>query len=158
MEHLEFNQSGSRLACALDNGEVEIIRLPDGVLIQRLKTDTSRVSCCAHAPDDSAIATAHLGGSIKLWETGSGRLLRTFLGHTGSAYSVSFDATGELLASGSDDGNVRIWDPSTGLELNKVEVGAVSTGAVMDVAFESTSSFWPTGCSTTLSAYRSVHP
>lgn len=34
-----------------------------------------------------------------------------FRGHTAAVRSVVFDWTGEMLASGSDDGTVRIWDP-----------------------------------------------
>ncbi|KAF2667988.1 BOP1NT-domain-containing protein [Microthyrium microscopicum] len=37
-----------------------------------------------------------------------------FRGHEGKVRSVSVDATGTLLASGGDDGTVRIWDILTG--------------------------------------------
>ena len=42
---------------------------------------------------------------------------RTLTGHTDSVLSVAFSPDGKLLASGSDDNTVRIWDMATGQEL-----------------------------------------
>ena len=40
--------------------------------------------------------------------------LHTFTEHKGWVYSVSFSPGGQTLASGSDDGTVRLWDVNTG--------------------------------------------
>src|SRR5262249_3312794 len=39
---------------------------------------------------------------------------KTFTGHQGDVYSVTFHPQDGRLASGSWDGSVRIWDPKTG--------------------------------------------
>jgi hypothetical protein len=36
------------------------------------------------------------------------------MGHSRSVYSLTFSPDGQLLASGSDNETVKLWDPSTG--------------------------------------------
>ena len=51
---------------------------------------------------------------MKLWEAGSGRLLRTLEGHTANIVDiVTFSADGRLLASKSNDGTIRLWNCET---------------------------------------------
>ena len=50
------------------------------------------------------------------------KLLHTLTGHTQGVVSVKFSADGEMLASGSADKTVRVWQTSTGALL-KVLVG-----------------------------------
>src|SRR4051812_22517845 len=40
------------------------------------------------SPDGDSLVSAGGDGNIKLWDTGSGELIRTFSGHTDSVYSV----------------------------------------------------------------------
>ena len=50
----------------------------------------------------------------RLWEGTSGRLLATLEGHTGPVYGVALSADGGMLATGSVDGTIRLWNPSSG--------------------------------------------
>ena len=53
-------------------------------------------------------------------------------GHTGSVYSVAFSPNGQVIASGSDDETIRLWDANTGAHLRTLEG---HTKSVTDVAF-----------------------
>jgi small GTP-binding protein len=63
------------------------------------------------------------------------KLLRTFKGHKDVVMSVSFDPTGETLATGSDDETVKLWDTASGMLLRTL---AGHTSKVWCVAFDPT--------------------
>ena len=47
-------------------------------------------------------------------DQGPSRLTRTLTGHTEAVWGVAFSPDGRLLATASDDGTARVWDPATG--------------------------------------------
>ncbi|KXZ56037.1 hypothetical protein GPECTOR_2g1589 [Gonium pectorale] len=62
--------------------------------------------------------------TVKLWElSGPQPSLRSSMsGHTDVVYSVAFHPDGTLLASGSADQSIRLWDPATGRQVGRALV------------------------------------
>src|SRR5207302_3362433 len=63
----------------------------------------------AYSPDGSKLATASIDGTVKIWDTATGRELRTYKGHNGQVQAVAFSpATGDksLVAPGGADKSV----------------------------------------------------
>ena len=44
----------------------------------------------------------------------TGQCLKTLQGHTNGIWSVTFSPDGQQLASGSEDGTIKLWDVNTG--------------------------------------------
>jgi WD40 repeat protein len=70
-----------------------------------------------YSPDGKYIACGGLGDRVRLWDSKSGALVRSFDGETARmkitrAVSVSPDS--KLLAAGGDDGYARVWEIATG--------------------------------------------
>jgi WD40 repeat protein len=65
-------------------------------------------------PTGRTLASGSADQTVKLWESSSGKLLRTLEGHQHRVSSVSFDPTGRTLASGSADQTVKLWESSSG--------------------------------------------
>ena len=57
-----------------------------------------------------------MNGVVVLWDLDSGRLRYTLKGHISQVGALAFSLDGKLLASGSSDGSVRLWDTATGEE------------------------------------------
>ena len=51
----------------------------------------------------------HVIGS-ELWDSHSGKLVRSFRGHTALVSSVAFSPDGRRLVSGSRDSTAKVWD------------------------------------------------
>ena len=51
---------------------------------------------------------------MRVWDAVSGLELRQCIGHQASVRSVAFSPDGHRLASGSDDGTIRLWEAALG--------------------------------------------
>ncbi len=71
-------------------------------------------------------------GIIKIWETQTGELVKTFDGHDAQARVAVFSPDGNLIASGSDDGIIKIWEVETG---NLVRTYEEHTGEIYSLVF-----------------------
>jgi len=92
----------------------------------------------------SACATALLGlctrSEVTLWNPLEDGSLGRIAAHSAAAYALGFSHDGELLATGGEDGRVRLWNPLSGEVLQEMSVGSAV----------SSTSFHPSGFSLAL--------
>ena len=119
----------------------------------------------AYSPNGKILASGN-GGRIKLWDTTGRENIHTLEGHStdlvtyghgnyGGQYipavkSVSFSPNGKILASGSQDKTVMLWDVTKGKHLATLKQHA---SGVDCVAFSRTGRFWPQRVKTRQSDY-----
>src|SRR4051794_2298814 len=84
---------------------------PQGVLQQE---EAFLVTAIAAPPNGAVIASGGINGSILLWNTIKGKLIRSFVGHRAFVGALAFTPNGKELLSGSSDRTARLWDVETG--------------------------------------------
>jgi len=77
----------------------------------------------AFAPDGSALAVGEWDGAVRLRDPSTGRVLRTFSGHSTPVRGLAFLPDGRTLAAGASDGRVVLWDVATGRESSRFDRG-----------------------------------
>jgi WD40 repeat protein len=93
---------------------------PDAVSITRY---SSTVFDAEFNDDGTLLATAHIDGTTKIWDTTTGEEVLSFgeevlslAGHTARVNDVAFSADGTWLATASWDGTAKLWNTATGRE------------------------------------------
>jgi WD40 repeat protein len=122
----------AHLASGSADGTLRIWDVTTGGEIRRLQGQTLDVYCVAFSPDGSLLASAGIRRVVKVWNARSWELLHELPDLTGCVHSVAFHSKdGRVLAWGSTDGTVKIWD--TGTKESRTLHG--HTGWVESVAF-----------------------
>lgn len=65
-------------------------------------------------PNGASLLGYNGGSSVRLFEVQSGKTIRQFRGHRGNITSLALSEDGTMLATGSDDRTVRLYDIETG--------------------------------------------
>ncbi|CAI6095943.1 unnamed protein product [Clonostachys chloroleuca] len=131
---VRFSSDNKQLASC----SAEAVHLWDGAIgdpQRSLKSDDD-FSTIAFSPDSQLIATGHKHGRIRLWDPATGDIKMTLAGHVNKLVSLAgwenqwdqmsvtilaFSPSGKLMASASEDGTFKLWDPQTGDLLKRLE-------------------------------------
>jgi len=70
--------------------------------------------------DSKRIVTTSVDRTAKIWDVGSGKLLRNFVGHFDVVNSACFSPDENQLLTASDDGGSILWDANTGKVLLEI--------------------------------------
>jgi WD40 repeat protein len=79
-----------------------------------LFSDPLGVLAACFSTDSSLIASASADGVVRLWETATGKEVRTIRAHKMLAGGVAFAPDGKTLATAGHDGVARLWEVRTG--------------------------------------------
>src|SRR5262249_36549364 len=105
---------GKQLAVAgWGSGTVTLLDAGTGETVRTLTGHTDRlVFSVAYSPDGTRLASAGGDGTVRIWDSTTGKPLLNLRAHGSEVYSVAWNADGTRLASQSWDGTVKVWDMS----------------------------------------------
>jgi dipeptidyl aminopeptidase/acylaminoacyl peptidase len=114
-----FSPDGRSIAAASGQqklaGQVMLWDIPTGKL-RFLHSYKLGVRSVAFSGDGKVIAAALYEGTVRLYDTSSGKERAVLKGHTDGVNGVAFLLDGKTLASVSLDGTVKLWDLARGKE------------------------------------------
>ncbi|KIK63769.1 hypothetical protein GYMLUDRAFT_71888 [Collybiopsis luxurians FD-317 M1] len=106
-----------KVAVAYQNAVVKIFDIETGKELSRLPSDISydgtpatQVNCITSHPTMSLLVTAHEDKFIRIFDIITGQCTHSMQAHLDGVTSLSIDASGFSLVSGSHDCSIRFWD------------------------------------------------
>jgi WD40 repeat protein len=123
---LDFSPDGKLLATGggepTHSGEVKIWEAGKGLLARALDSlHSDTVFSLRFSPDGCKLASASADKFLKVTSVASGKLLRSFEGHTHHVMAVDWSSDGKQLVSGGADNVLKVWDFESGDQLRTLE-------------------------------------
>jgi eukaryotic-like serine/threonine-protein kinase len=140
---LAFSPDGRLLVLGGTDGMVQVWDAVTCQVLRAFQPHATRISGLAFSADGMTVASAALApptldgsirpGEAKLWDAQRGTVLHTLTTPDGTGvHSVAFHPRLPFLASGGEDGVVRIWETTTGKEVRPL---AGHKSAIHSIAF-----------------------
>ena len=149
--NVPFSPDGKTIASGSSDGTVHLWDAETGKHIKTLEGHTNFVNIVRFSPDGKTIASGSSDSTVRLWDVETGKHIKTLEEHRRAGHrrvghrrvrSISFSPGGQIIASGSSDNTIRLWDVETGRNI-KTLIG--HTGGVDSVSFSPDSSTLTSG-------------
>ncbi|PMB51174.1 hypothetical protein CEN39_16580 [Fischerella thermalis CCMEE 5201] len=142
-----FSPDGCRLATAGEDCTIKLWDVTTGQCLRTIQGHTGGVRTVVFTPDGKTLISCSIDSTIRIWDINAGECSKILQGHTSGVWSVAFVPmspteinkqfnhqnnpksqipnpkflAGGIIASGSDDHTVKLWDFTTGQYIKTLE-------------------------------------
>ncbi len=113
---ITFSPNGKTLASGSNDGEVIFWSVSNGEQIQTIEESTTPIQSLAFPKDDVLIYSS-TDGSFSIWDIQIG-LIHSFPSQTNISSNIAISPYGELMALGTSNHTVTLWDMQTFQQIN----------------------------------------
>ncbi|MDI6410429.1 WD40 repeat domain-containing protein [Streptomyces albus] len=124
-----FSPDGRYLLTSSSDYTARMWTVPDLRLVAVFDDQEDDVEMSVFHPSKELIATASRDHRVRAYDF-TGRLVRTFTGHTADVISVEWAKDADELISSSDDGTIKRWSLETGELLSDLDMNGVETDTI----------------------------
>lgn len=128
---VSFSADGKYAALGSENGSLSIVSMEDKDMSN---ADSQATSSALEGPSDTIHFLAwHPRGPVLLagcadratymWHAAKGKFMMAFVGHEDAVTCGGFTSDGKLIVTGSNDSSVRVWNPTTGESIHRIQSG-----------------------------------
>ena len=110
---IRFLKKGKEFLAASSSNDVFRFEVETGKVLQRY-SHSGTAYRLAVLPDEKSFVGTDGKNTAVLWETATGKKLRTFSGHTKDVYTAIVVNGGKTLITGSEDKSIKQWNIETG--------------------------------------------
>lgn len=119
-----FSHDGQYAALGSENGAISIVYM-DGSQSpsSALEGPGGTINFLTWHPRGPVLLAGSADHVAYMWNAAKGKFLMAFAGHEDVITCGSFTADGKLVVTASHDSSLRVWNPTTGTTLNRVQTG-----------------------------------
>jgi WD40 repeat protein len=136
IQSVAFSPDGSLVAIGNNNGNIHLREMESGKDRTVLKGHKGWISHMAFSPDGTQLASVSgfvNDKTVRLWNTATGEELAVIENDLWPPQSVAFSPDGEVVAFGTADGSINLWQVASGP--GDIEVLESQRGGVYSLAY-----------------------